>query len=251
MGLAVGSLLGLLAKDLGLNSLVSYWKDLAPWIVLAGLTGALLWRTRLRWLYGGTALGLGMLWLVVAFTPVTVRMAQGLPRNDPLRPADAVFILASYVQMDGELSAVAMSRLLHGLELVAQGHAPRLIVSELPPPSPPYAEAARNLMLNLGMKHDVLAVGPVGNTRDEAIAVGQLIRERGWTKLLLVTSPTHSRRASAAFEKEGMEVISSPSVQTRFDLESLEHFDDRIRAFGSLIHEWVGLWFYRLRGWID
>jgi hypothetical protein len=26
--------------------------------------------------------------------------------------------------------------------------------------------------------------------------------------------------------------------------------EDRITAFGPVLHEWVGLWVYRLRGWM-
>jgi uncharacterized SAM-binding protein YcdF (DUF218 family) len=251
VGLTVGGLLGLLVKDLGLSSVVSYWGDIAPWVVSAALITAAFWRTRLRWIFGGSAACLGILWLIVAFTPLTIWMARDLPRRDPLEAADAVYVLSSRVQMDGELTTEAMSRMLHGLELLVRGHAPRLIVSEVHPPSPSYAEATRELMARLGITGEVLAVGPIGNTREEAVAVGELFRERGWEKLLLVTAPIHSRRAGAAFEKEGMKVISSPAVQTRFDLERLHYFDDRTLAFRSLIHEWVGLWVYRLRGWID
>ena len=50
-------------------------------------------------------------------------------------------------------------------------------------------------MENLGIKCELLSVSPVRSTRDEALLVGQLAKERGWKSVLLVTSPTHSRRA--------------------------------------------------------
>ena len=81
--------------------------------------------------------------------------------------------------------------------------------------------------------------------------MARLFRERGWRKLLLVTSPTHSRRAAATFEREGVSVVSSPSMETRFDLENLTRTDDRLFAFGAVLHERVGLGVYRWRGWID
>ena len=34
------------------------------------------------------------------------------------------------------------------------------------------------------------------------------------------------------------------------DVSTLPHADDRIRAFGAALHERVGLWIYRLRGWV-
>jgi uncharacterized SAM-binding protein YcdF (DUF218 family) len=94
-------------------------------------------------------------------------------------------------------------------------------------------------------------VGPVSNTHDEAVAVAQLFRERGWKRVLAVTSPTHTQRASAALEFQGLEVVAIPSVETRFNLEGLERFGDRREAFSNLAHEGVGLFVYRRRGWID
>ncbi len=250
-GLAMGALVGLLAKDLNLQSVVSIWGDKAHWVVAIAILGAGLWTTRWRWLLGGATACLGVLWLVAAYTPLCEWLARGLPRQDTVEAADAVYVLGSNVQMDGQLTAEAMSRLLHALELLGQDLAPRLVVPELRPPKPSYKAAAQKVMRNLGMTQEVLSIGPVIRTRDEAVALGALFRQRGWSRALVVTSPPHSRRAGAALEREGIEVLSSPSTQTQFDLEKLDEADDRIKAFASLVHERAGLWFYKRRGWIE
>lgn len=92
-------------------------------------------------------------------------------------------------------------------------------------------------------------VGPIHNTREEAVAVGRLCTQRGWTRILAVTSPTHSRRAAAALEREGVIVISVPCAETLFDLETLDRREERLAALGPLLHERVGLLWYRLRGY--
>jgi uncharacterized SAM-binding protein YcdF (DUF218 family) len=248
--LAIGALGGLLAKDLKLQSIVSIWGDNVPWVVATAIVGAGLWMTRWRWLLAGATACLGALWLAAAFTPLCEWLARDLPRQDTVAAADAVYVLGSNVQMDGELTAEAMSRLLHGLELLGQGLAPRLVLPELRPPKPSYKAAAQKIMRNLGMTQEVLSIGPVVRTRDEAVALGALSREHGWSRVLVVTSPPHSRRASAALEREGIEVLSSPSTQTQFDLEKLDEAGDRIKAFPTLVHERVGLWLYKRRGWM-
>jgi uncharacterized SAM-binding protein YcdF (DUF218 family) len=250
-GLALGALAGLVAHELELLSLLSIWGDRAFIVVGAGILGAVIGCTPWRGLVAAAAGGAVGLWLLVAFTPLCALLAQGLPRRDPVGPADAVFVLASRLQADGEPTPDALSRLLHALELLGQSSAPRLILSEQPPPARSYAEAARPLLDHLGLHTELLTVGPIRNTHDEAEAVGALFRMRGWKRLLVVTSPTHSRRACAALEHEGIAVLSSPSVETRFDLETLDRADDRLVAFGSLIHERVGFWVYRRRGWIS
>jgi len=40
-------------------------------------------------------------------------------------------------------------------------------------------------------------------------------------------------------------------VETDFDLERLEFPGDRRAAFDGIVHEWVGLFVYAQRGWID
>jgi uncharacterized SAM-binding protein YcdF (DUF218 family) len=249
--LAVGATGALLARDLDLVTLVSYWGPRAPLAVLVTLLLALLWLTRLRPLVAAATVALAALWLLVAFTPLTLWASRGLPRHDPERPADAVYVLSSRVQDDGELTSSAMSRLLHGLELLGQDQAERLVLAELPPPYAAYAPAARRLMTRLGLKQELLTVGPVTNTREEAVQVGRLFKERGWRSVLLVTSPTHTRRAAATFEQQGLVVISSPAMETRFDLETLTFPDERLFAFSTLLHERVGIEVYKARGWIE
>ncbi|HXB55037.1 MAG TPA: YdcF family protein [Vicinamibacteria bacterium] len=249
-GLALGALTGLVAHELELLSVLSIWGDRALIVVGGGILGAVIGCTRWRGLIGAAAGGAVGLWLLVAFTPLCALLAQGLPRRDPVGRADAIFVLASRLQADGEPTPDALSRLLHALELLGQSLAPRLILSEQRPPARSYAEAARPILDHLGLRTELLTVGPVRNTHDEAEAVGALFRMRGWKRLLVVTSPTHSRRACAALEHEGIVVLSSPSMETRFDLETLDRADDRLVAFGSLIHERVGFWVYRRRGWI-
>jgi uncharacterized SAM-binding protein YcdF (DUF218 family) len=144
-----------------------------------------------------------------------------------------------------------MSRLFTGVELVAEGRAPLLVVSELRPPAGPYAPLARSWVATFGARAEVLHFGPILNTHDEAVALARLCRERGLRRVLAVTSPTHSRRAVATLEKQGLVAISVPSRETNFDLEALRRPADRRRAFAAIAHERLGLVVYRRRGWID
>jgi uncharacterized SAM-binding protein YcdF (DUF218 family) len=248
-GAALGALLGFLAAELNVGSLVSFGGDTAFLVVAGAVVGLLLWPTRLRGLLTVTTAAAALAWLLVAYGPVSAWLAQGLPRRDPLRRGDAVFVLGSRLQKDGEPTTEALSRLLHGIGLVAGGQAPRLIVSEQPR-MPPYAPVARDWLRRLKIDAETLTVGPVVNTRDEAKLVGEMFRLRGWRTLLVVTAPTHSRRACQALEREGLDVVSSPSVETRFDLETLDRPGERLMAFGALTHEHLGLLWYRWKGWI-
>jgi len=250
VGLTAGSLAGLIVVDLNLPSLVSYFGERTYLVPVIALLGALLWLTPLRRLVGATVGLLVVLWLVVAFTPLTSWLGRDLVRRDPVQDADAVFVFASRIQEDGDPTTDAMSRLLKGVELVAEGRAPRLLVSEVPPPAGAYAPLARAWLDAFARRGEVVSVGRILNTRQEAVAVARVCRERGWTRVLAVTSPTHSRRAAAALESEGLTVIAVPSIETRFDLENLHWPGDRREAFSAIAHERLGLVYYRRKGWV-
>ena len=56
--------------------------------------------------------------------------------------------------------------------------------------------------------------------------------------------------ARLLLEAQGLEVMATPSRETRFDLENLDRPEERLLAFGAIIHERLGLFVYRRRGWI-
>jgi len=250
MGALVGGLGGFFARDLNLLALVSYTGSRTPGVLLAALVGSRLWLTPLRRGLGMVVAALGLGFGRVALTPVPAWLYEGLPRRDALVPGDAVFVSSSRLQDDGDLPTAAMKRLLRGLGVIGGGSAPRLVLAELYPPQPSYAAVARPLMERLGIHAELLVVGPVGNTRDEAVAVAALCRQKGLGRVIVVTSPTHSRRACATLEHEGLTVVSVPCMETRYDLERLNRTDERLGAFGDLLHERVGLFVYSRRGWI-
>jgi uncharacterized SAM-binding protein YcdF (DUF218 family) len=248
-GAAVGGLLGFLAVELNVAGLVSFGGDTAFLVIAGAVAGLLLWPTRLRGLLSAGTTAAALAWLLVAFGPVSAWLAEGLPRRDPPRKGDAVFVLGSRLQKDGEPTTEALSRLLCGIGLVAGGQAPRLILSEQPGMRL-YANVAREWLRRLKVDAELLTVGPVANTRDEAKLLGEMFRLRGWRTLVVVTSPTHSRRACLALEREGLDVVSSPSIETSFDLETLDRPGERLMAFGALTHERLGLLWYRWKGWV-
>ena len=250
-GLAAGALAGFVIGDLNLPTLVSLPGERGYLFAGFALLGALVWQTPLRRALVAANVLLAALWLAVSFTPLTARLADGLVRHDAVEDADAVFVFASQMQVDGDPSTDAASRLLKGVELIAAGRAPYLVVSEVPAPTGSHAALARAWLAAFAHRGEVLDIGEITNTHAEAVELARLCRERGWKRILAVTSPTHTRRAAATLEKQGLVAISVPSIETNFDLETLPRASERRRGFWSAAHERVGLVVYRRRGWID
>ena len=250
VGAAIGALAGFLVRDLDLPALISYQHAREPLVLAAAVAGALCsFSVRLRRVLLASTAGLALLWCVVASTSISAWLSHGLIRTEGVEPADAVFVSFSSLRPGAQGAGEVRNRLFHGIALLARGKAPRLALCESA--ETPGVAIARELMESTGAKEELIVLSQAENTRDEALAVAALARERGLKLVLLVTSPIHSRRASAALEKEGVTVVSSPSAETRFDLDTLDTWNDRLAAFGSVMHERLGLWVYARRGWVS
>ncbi len=234
--------------ELGLGPLVGLW-----------LGGTLLgvWGSTFRVLLWGSV-WCAVLIAAVVFTPLTRVFTEGLTVNEAPQKADLIVVLGGGMHCGaGELEASSLARLEKGLELWRAGYAPRITLSDTvgeifgdarcPSLGRVAAERVRALYGEEGP--EVVFLPQMRTTRTEALAVARLVQERGWGRVLLVTTPTHSRRAVGAFRKRGVEVVSVVSSEPRFDL-ALQSPADRLQALTPLVREYLGLLTYRLRGWL-
>ena len=99
----------------------------------------------------------------------------------------------------------------------------------------------------------ILVTREVGNTADEAQAVAVLMRERGWQKIILVTSAWHMRRAARQFRKAGVDFVPFPvdyQIDPRSPLTPLDLLPraDGLRLTETALREWYGIVFYAIFG---
>lgn len=167
------------------------------WLLLIGLTG-------------GLVLGLGR--------PVGSAMGHHLIRQDPLSVVDAVVVLG------GDAS----HRAPHGAALFSAGLAPVVLavggIESDGTRSQAY-KTARQLQ-NHGVPDErILVSGQYEpSTLQEARATADYASDRGWSRVIVVTSPYHTWRAGALFEEElaslQVEVLTAPAPEDPFDPES-------------------------------
>jgi len=97
----------------------------------------------------------------------------------------------------------------------------------------------------------ILVTREVGNTVDEAMAVADLMRERDWRKIILVTSAWHMPRAARLFRKAGIGFVPFPVDYQTSRKGPLILLDFLPRAEGlqkteTALREWYGILFYAL-----
>jgi uncharacterized SAM-binding protein YcdF (DUF218 family) len=239
----LAGMLGVL-RVVGLPELRDVW--------LAAVAGALLGRWRPAVPRAAAAAGVVCL-LLVAATPVGPALLRGYVRRD-VPPAaggadvpaevDAVAVLSGEVQSDGLLTNRSVDRLLAGIEWPVVRQGARGVPSE--------ADQRRLTALG-GRDRAVYFVDSVTVTRDEAVRFGALAARMGWRRLLVVTSPSHSRRTCAAFERAGLRIVCAPAPAREYAFAGprpLAGAGERVRAFRDWLYEAVGWRVYRARGWV-
>ena len=152
-------------------------------------------------------LGLGLwfsapLWLT--------KLGSFLVLNEKLSKAEMLIVLSG--DDEGE-------RLRHAFHLYQKGYAPKILIAGS---TSLWEETRIDLMekylIQLGMpSNDVLTEKKSGSTVENASFTRRLLEEKGIHSAIVVTSPTHTRRASMIFKKtfpSEMKIIVSSDPKT-------------------------------------
>lgn len=142
-----------------------------------------------------------MLLLVALAAP---RVGAWLVREDPLTKADAIYVLGGTV----------FERPLEARDLYAAGWAPIIVLTQQRADWGELWLAEQGITFESGVKQQVdllerlgvprgavEIIGEQDSTADEADALLELIRLRGWSRVIVVTSKQHTRRAGLAMRR--------------------------------------------------
>jgi uncharacterized SAM-binding protein YcdF (DUF218 family) len=127
-----------------------------------------------------------------------------IPMQDTQQPQfDVILVLGNPAKDDGSIAPIAESRVLEAIRQYRAGVAPRLLMT---------GGAVKNrfveaqVMLRFALTQGVpasalLAEGQSQNTIQNAYYSYKIMQAHDWTSALVVTSPTHVRRASLIFSR--------------------------------------------------
>ena len=160
----------------------------------------------------------------------------------------------------------AGDRIIYASRLFRMGKAHRVICSSgvatggLAARAP--AEDMADLMEFFGVPREAIILEKAsGNTREHARNLAPVFLDRGFKRVLLVTSAMHMPRSIRVFRKQcpGVEFIQAP---TDFrvvepvagpwyrEIAAVIPTPSNLHLFTEFAHEYLGMIYYRMRGWI-
>jgi uncharacterized SAM-binding protein YcdF (DUF218 family) len=187
-----------------------------------------------------------LVFLAVAFTPLPNLLAGWLILPSQIEAAEAIVVLGGGIEGPRALSAASLRRTIHGIRLYRQGLAPVMIFSG----GTAGQEAAEGtLMASLAAELGVPAVASwveagSNDTWTQALEVARLAQPKGVRQILLVTDLFHMKRASAAFERAGFQVLPAASQSTAARAKKPEA---RLNLMRQVCQEAIARFYYSIR----
>jgi uncharacterized SAM-binding protein YcdF (DUF218 family) len=157
------------------------------------------------------------------------------------------------------------NRVVYGAYLFRQGKAPIVICSGKATEAAAACSAAEDMAEVLEMlgvpKSAIITETQASNTYEHTTYVGPLLRQKGVNRVLLVTSAMHMPRSMLVFRKQcpDIDFIAAPTdfritetspVPWYRQTLALVPVPGNIVLFTAAMHEYFGIAYYKLRGWI-
>ena len=149
--------------------------------------------------------------LIVMYFAVSLFQVWSSGQSQHQGSVDAIVVMGA-AQYDGRPSPQLQARLDHVVELWNQGVAPMVIVTGGNQPGDRFteAESSTNYLVEYGVPVAVILAEDTGHSSWESLQnVVALARERGITRIVLVSDPYHTLRVRLMAEELGFQAYTS------------------------------------------
>ena len=215
------------------------------------------WEDTLRRAYRATrrraaeiVVGLATVYLLLFQTPLIWWCAAPLNVTAPPAPADAIVVFAGGVGESGQAGGGYQERVKQAIDLYKGGWAPNVVLSSGFAYSFHEAEVMRAIAVDNGVPSGSILLEPrAASTHENVLFVKQILDDHHWTRVLLVSSPYHMRRALLTWRRvaPAITVIPTPPLQSQFYEHTRGASFDQIRG---IAWEYAATIAYWRRGWL-
>ena len=169
--------------------------------------------------------------------------------NSPAK-ADSIVVFGGGVGETGSPGKSTIERARYAAELYDKGYANKIIFSSGYTYTTNDAENMKLIAKSMGVdEEDIILEQRANRTYENVVCSKEILDERGWDEVILVSSPYNMRRAQLVFNRWGSDVevlyvpVKKPQFYGRAEGVKLE----QIKA---IMHEYLGIVYYWWKGWI-
>ena len=207
-----------------------------------------------------------LLFCLVALTltslPIVANALVKSLYNEPVlslnhaRQAQAIVVLGggtnrNQPEFGGSSAAVStLERMRYGAYLHQKTGLPIQVSGGRWPGDEPVAQVMQRELETLFHTPVKWVLSEPGTTAEEARYSRDSLAREGINTILLVTNTVHMKRAKITFERAGFKVIAAPTVMPDYPPNFLKYIPraDALRVSASVLHEWIGIGWYWLKG---
>ena len=172
-------------------------------------------------------------------------IGQALVVEDTLAPADAIVVVAGDIPSSETMAAGVYVRGLAPLVVLSNDFTPDRVreLIALGARRLDYQGESRLVLQAHGVPPDAIMAlaAPVKSTEAELRLVAGAARARGWRRIILVTSPHHSRRVKLVWTRESPRSIEGLIALAKEDDFAGDGWWRKRRQTEAVLHEYLGL----------
>ena len=207
-----------------------------------------LYRTARRPLW--TVAIVALFYALVLQTPLLWVLAEPLRRVEAPRKADAIVVFAGGAGESAIAGGGYQERVGQAVDLYRAGYARRLILSSGFVYVFREAEVMRALAIDQGVPADAIILEQrAGNTHEMVLFTRDIARRYSSSRVLLVSSPYHMRRALLTWRKQApdIEVVATPVLRSQY---YAHEYGASIEQFRGIAWEYAAIAWYWWKGWL-
>ena len=199
------------------------------------------------------------LYYLIFYSPIIWYMAEPLKIIQQPKKVDAIVVFGGGAGESGVAGQGYEDRVTHAVNLFKKGYAGHIIFSSGYTNIMKEPDVMKALAISLGVPaDDIIVETNSSNTYQNVLNVKGILSEKGWNKILLVSSPYHIRRVSLVFNRNAKEidVVYTPTPRSQFydyDINSKgSNFFKKttLKQLQGFNHEYLGIIYYWWKGYV-
>jgi uncharacterized SAM-binding protein YcdF (DUF218 family)/glycosyltransferase involved in cell wall biosynthesis len=215
------------------------------------------WEGRLRAIYDvarrralQVIVPIAILMLLTFYTPLVWWIAEPLRLSSAPQAADAIVVFAGGVGESGNAGTGVQERVARAVDLYRGGYAPTIVFSSGYVFTLREAEVMKAIAVSEGVPAEAIVLEEAAaNTYENVRNSSQIARARGWSRVLLVSSPYHMLRATRTWHKVAPEINVTPAPPAESQFYLRDGRGASLEQIRGIVHEYAAILVYWLRGW--